>query len=63
MRAYVDTVEIGSVAASTNLADPDDYKIGGRPSNSFLEGGMDDVRLSDVARTPNEITAAYEGCG
>jgi hypothetical protein len=63
MRVYVDAEEIGSVAATTDLADPDDYKVGGRPANTFLDGGMDDVRLSDVARTPEEIAAAYAGCG
>jgi hypothetical protein len=62
MRAYADGVEIGSGPATTALADPGDYKVGGRPFNTFLDGDMDDVRLSDVARGSDEIAAAYAGC-
>lgn len=62
LRAYVDGVEIGSAAATSVLADPDDYKIGGRPANTFLEGDMDEVRVSDVARSADEIAAAFDGC-
>ena len=62
LRAYVDGIEIGSAPATSVLASPDDYKIGGRPANTFLEGEMDEVRLSDVARGADEIAAAYEGC-
>ncbi len=32
--------------------------IGGRPFNTFLQGEMDEVRFSDVARTADEIRAA-----
>lgn len=62
MRAFVDGMETGSAAAATILAAPGDYKVGGRPFNTFLEGDMDEVRLSDVARTADEIAAAYDGC-
>ena len=62
MRGYADGLEIGSIAASTTLAAPGDYKVGGRPANTFLDGDMDDVRVSDVARSADEIAAAYAGC-
>ncbi len=62
MRTYVDGLETGSEAAKVVLDAPADYKLGGRPANTFLEGDMDEVRLSDVARTSDEITAAYAGC-
>ena len=63
MRAYVDGLEIGSAAAAVVLANPSDYKVGGRPANTFLDGDMDEVRLSEQARTAEEIAAAYAGCG
>lgn len=63
MRAFVDGLEVGSAAAAVTLANPGDYKVGGRPANTFLDGDMDEVRLSDIARTAEEIAAAYDGCG
>jgi len=62
MRTYVDGLETGSEAAKVVLAAPDDYKLGGRPANTFLEGDMDEVRLSDIARAGEEIAAAHAGC-
>ena len=62
MRLYLDGTAIGEMPASTTLASPGDYKVGGRPANTFLEGDMDEVRLSDIARSPDEIANYAEGC-
>ncbi len=55
----------GAKVASGNtvidLEDPADWNLGGRPSNTFLEGDLDEIRVSDVARTPAEIFVA--ACG
>ena len=43
---------------------PDDeldrcYWLGGRPQNTFFDGQMDEIRLSDVARSAAEIAATW----
>lgn len=59
MRVFTDGQERLATAASTTLAKPNDFKIGGRPSNTFLNGDLDEMRVSSVARTPAEILARY----
>ena len=59
LTVYVDGSPAGSAAASTVLGNPGDYKVGGRPQNTFLDGYMDEIRLSDVARTAGEIAATW----
>ena len=39
------------------LINPSSWYIGGRPSNTFVDGWMDEVRLSNVARSASEIAA------
>ncbi len=59
MVVYVDGEAAGSGPATTVLASPGDYKVGGRPFNTFLDGWMDELRLSDIARSSSEIAAAW----
>ncbi|MDY0001108.1 MAG: LamG-like jellyroll fold domain-containing protein, partial [Polyangia bacterium] len=62
LRIFLDGSEVYSQFESAiQLASPQDYKVGGRPSNTFLEGSMDEIRLSDIARTPQEILAHWNG--
>lgn len=58
---YIDGQLAASEPASTILASPSDYKIGGRPQNTFLDGWMDEVRLSDVARSAADIAGVWNG--
>jgi hypothetical protein len=62
MRVYFDGAEIDSQASAINLADPGDYKVGGRPANTFLDGWMDEVRLSRTARTGQQIGDYWASC-
>jgi hypothetical protein len=56
LRLYLDGSPVyAELDSALQLAEPHDYNIGGRPSNTFLEGSMDEVRLSDIARSPEEI--------
>ncbi|MDY0003385.1 MAG: LamG-like jellyroll fold domain-containing protein [Polyangia bacterium] len=60
LRTFLDGSEVFSQYESAlQLASPEDYKVGGRPYNDFLEGSMDEIRLSDIARTPEEIWAHW----
>ena len=59
MHVFVDGQERLATAAATVLAKPNDFKIGGRPSNTFLNGDMDEMRVSSVARTAAEVLARY----
>ncbi len=58
---YIDGSLAGSQPVSTTLDSPNDYKVGGRIANSYLDGWMDEVRLSDVARTAAEISWSWAG--
>jgi hypothetical protein len=59
MRVFFDGQERLAVASSTVLANPNDFKIGGRPQNTFLNGDLDEMRVSSVARTLAEILTRY----
>ena len=59
MHVFVDGQERLATAAATVLAKPNDFKIGGRPSNTFLNGDIDEMRVSSVARTAAEVLARY----
>jgi len=59
MHVFFDGQERLAVASSTVLANPNDFKIGGRPQNTFLNGDLDEIRVSSVARTASEILARY----
>jgi hypothetical protein len=61
LSVYVDGALADSMAVSTTLASPSDYKVGGRPQNTFLDGWIDEVRLSSVARTQTEIRNTWIG--
>ena len=55
-RVFVDGQPDGSAAftGTTGTITATTY-VGGRPSNDFVDGTMDEVRLSNVARSANEI--------
>ena len=59
LSVWVDGEVSGSLPAVVSLADPNDYKVGGRPQNTFLTGDMDEIRLSHIARTADEIADAW----
>jgi hypothetical protein len=61
---YVDGVNVGGnspmkapVLVSTGSYG---YQIGGRPSNTFLNGTMDEMRISNIARTGAQIQNYYK---
>lgn len=56
-RVYVDGVLSATTAQVLDVADPGVVYVGGRPSNTFLSGSLDEVRISLVARTAGEIDA------
>jgi hypothetical protein len=59
MHVFFDGQERLAVASSMVLANPNDFKIGGRPQNTFLNGDLDEIRVSNVARTLSEIQSRY----
>ncbi len=59
LAAYIDGELADSQPALITLAHPQDLKVGGRPQNDFLDGWMDEVRLSTIARPPGEIAANW----
>ena len=59
MRVFFDGQERLAVPSSTVLANPNDFKMGGRPQNTYLNGELDEIRVSNVARTLPEILARY----
>ena len=57
---YVDGVlEMSEHPYNITIGDSSALYIGGRPSNVFLNGYMDEVRVSKSARTAAEIAANY----
>jgi hypothetical protein len=57
---YLDgTLEDSMDSIGTTLADPDFWYIGGNPSHTFVNGVMDEVRVSNNARSASEIAANY----
>jgi len=59
MTSYLDGVSLGSKAATTTLAVPGDYKLGGRPFNTFLTGILGPERLSSTVHTAATISATW----
>lgn len=59
MRFYVDGTEIASQDVSVMLGNPNELFIGGRPSNTFVDGFIDEVGVWRVARSATEIAADY----
>lgn len=60
LAAYIDGSLADSMPATTTLGGWDnDFKVGGRPQNVYLDGWMDEVRLSVVARPAGEIAANW----
>ena len=58
-RMYVDGVLVGQQAGAIVQAPAVNLQIGGVPLVAFLNGYLDEIRISTVARTPAEISAAY----
>jgi hypothetical protein len=59
MRVYVDGEVRASVDFDGAAAEIPYFYLGGRPSNTFFEGVLDEVRLSRVAREPSEIADTW----
>jgi hypothetical protein len=59
MTAYLDGASIGSKAATTTVAVPTSYELGGFPSNTFLTGVLGPMRLSSTAHTAATIAAQW----
>ena len=59
MRVFFDGQERLAVASATQLANPNDFKIGGRFQNTYLNGDLDEIRVSNVARTAGEVLSRY----
>jgi hypothetical protein len=62
LKAYVDGVEQASVMGDASVATPVDYYVGGRPGNVFGVAEIDEVRVSDIARSASEIAAVAAAC-
>ena len=60
LRVYVDGQEGGSAVSGRMLAQPNELHVGGRPSNTFVAGDIDEVRFSRGARGSDEIAAYWE---
>lgn len=57
---YIDgSLEDSRDSLSFTVADPSPLYIGGKPSSSYVDGIMDEVRVSNIARTASEIAANY----
>jgi hypothetical protein len=64
LKAYVDTVYLGSSNYSILISNIDDFKIGwdDYDQSRFFNGLIDDVCIYDRALTPTEIYSMYNGC-
>ncbi|HZS40303.1 MAG TPA: LamG domain-containing protein [Polyangia bacterium] len=56
---YSDGVQVDATQVATTIGPSAGYLFGGQLSLAHLIGDLDEIRLSDVARTPSEIAAAY----
>ncbi len=56
---WLDGVALSTCAASATLASPNYYNIGGRNQNTYINGEMDELRISDIARSTVEIASYY----
>jgi hypothetical protein len=60
---YVDGTLLGAVSTSPAITLQSTgaygYQIGGRPANTFLNGTLDEMRLSNTARTTGQIQNYY----
>ncbi len=57
---YIDGVlEDDATSVGLALVDSSSWYIGGRPSNTFVDGAMDEVRVSNTARSATEIADNY----
>ena len=59
MRVFFDGQERLAVASAIKLANPNDFKMGGRWQNTYLNGDLDEIRVSNIARTATEVLARY----
>jgi hypothetical protein len=58
LAAYLDGALADSAPVSITLSGASEWSVGGH--SVFLDGWMDEVRVSDVARSPAEIAAAWD---
>ena len=61
LRIYVDGVQRGSEPYTATIATLPGFYVGGRPQAKFVDGAIDEVRLSDVARDAQSIADAWDG--
>ena len=59
--AYEDGAAIGSPTATTitDISSPSDFQLGGRATDSFLDGSLDEVSFYSRALTATEVTAIF----
>jgi hypothetical protein len=60
---YIDGASIGGTSPSPPPTEPTltgGYQIGGRPFNTFFNGVIDEMRFSNIARTPAQIANYYQ---
>jgi hypothetical protein len=60
MAIYIDGSQVmKNSAVSRAVQDPSALYVGGRPSNTFLTGYMDEVRIYNFARSASEISSYW----
>ena len=59
MRVIFDGQERLAGPSQTVLANPTDFKIGGRWQNTYLNGDLDEIRVSNVARPLGDVLTRY----
>ena len=57
MTIYIDGAQDGHNDTVIDVSDPSDYYVGGRAK--MLNGCLDEIRISDIARTAEEISDYY----
>jgi hypothetical protein len=59
LKVYVDGLAKDSLLQTTTITDAVGVFVGGRPFNTFVNDSLDEMRISDIARTPSEIQTYY----
>lgn len=59
-KIYVDGSEVfTNTPVNRAVPNTSPINVGGRPSNTFFTGYIDEIRISNIARTPTEISNHY----
>jgi hypothetical protein len=59
LTSYVDGALVASTPASRVMGIPLEYYLGGRPSNTFLDGVLGPIRLSSTVHTASDIATTW----